>query len=388
MQKAIIAFNAGSSSIKFSIFSKINSNILFYGGVEDMLRSPMIWIKDSVNKEVLNNKTIKSGHLGAIEFLINWIESLSNAIDIIAIGHRIVHGGRDFAKAVIIDKKILNQLKTLIPLAPLHQENNIKIIEIFSDLRPNLPQIACFDTSFHQTIEEEKRLFALPKKFSEEGIVRYGFHGISYEYIASILPKYAKENANKRVIIAHLGNGASMCAMKDLKSVATTMGFSVLDGLMMGTRCGSIDPGVILYLLEEKNMSAKEISKLLYEESGLKGVSGISHDIRDLIASNNLEAKKAINMFCDSAAKQLSGLLSAINGLDVLVFTAGIGENCPIIRKNICDKLSWLGIEIYDEANDSNQTKISTNKSKVEVYVLPTNEEKIIAQKIIEENDK
>ena len=383
MSDFIIVFNAGSSSLKFSLFEANNLALSFHGQVDDIPDSPKLIIKDENNNEILCQEGFKAGHSSAISTLFNWIESHSDGMEIIAAGHRVVHGGRNLSTPEIIDEFILDELKALIPLAPLHQPHNIAVIEAFTELHPDIKQIACFDTAFHHTLSKEAEQFALPRKLTEEGIIRYGFHGLSYQYIASQLPEYMDDKANGRVIVAHLGNGASMCAIKDFRSIATTMGFTALDGLIMGTRCGNIAPGVILYLLEEKGMSSKEITNLLYKESGLKGISGISHDMRDLLQSDAPEAKQAIELFCYQAAKQLAGLITDLGGLDAIVFTAGVGEGSCVIRKNICDRLKWLNIELDETANDANQSKVSSSNSKVAVFVIPTNEEKVIAEQTL-----
>lgn len=379
MRSCSIVFNAGSSSLKFSLYEKEKLELVFDGEIEDIPDKPFLWVKDKNGKEIYRTEGFASGHNSAIKTLLGWVESHSDGLKIVAAGHRVVHGGKIFSDPVVVNKKVLEQLKIFIPLAPLHQPHNIEVIEAFASLHPDIPQVACFDTGFHRTQPEIAELFALPKKYAEEGIIRYGFHGLSYQYIASVLPEYAEEKARERVIIAHLGNGASMCAMKDLKSVATTMGFTALDGLMMGTRCGDLDPGVVLYLLEEKGMSTEEVTNLLYKESGLKGISGISYDMEDLLKSDKPEAKEAIDLFCYQAARQLSGLIPTIGGLDILVFTAGIGQHAPLIRKKICEKLDWLGVELDLEQNDANEICISTKDSKIDAYVIPTDEEKIIA---------
>lgn len=381
MNKHIIIFNAGSSSLKFSLFNTDKLSLAFHGQVDDIPNTPTLIIKDENNSESFRKEDFEPGYKSSITILFDWIESHSDGLDIIAAGHRVVHGGREFSAPVKITPEILDKLKTLIPLAPLHQPHNIAVIEAFAELHSNIPQTACFDTAFHITQSRESQLFALPLSYADEGIIRYGFHGLSYEYIASVLPEHTDKTS--RVIVAHLGNGASMCAMKDLKSAATTMGFTALDGLIMGTRCGNIDPGVILYLLEEKNMSVKEVTNLLYKESGLKGLSGISHDMRDLLESNEDKAKKAVEMFCYQAAKQLAGLIPALGGLDAIVFTAGIGEGSAVIRKNICDRLKWLDVKLNEKANDANQFIISTDNSKIDVFVMPTNEEKIMVEQIL-----
>lgn len=279
--------------------------------------------------------------------------------DLIAIGHRVVHGGREFTEPERITNNVLAQLKSFISLAPLHQPVALKLIEECLTLHPNLPQYACFDTAFHQVVPEIERRLPLPRTYHDEGILRYGFHGISYQYIASVLPKYAGEKAGGRVIAAHLGGGSSICAMKNLKSVATTMGFSTLDGLMMSTRPGALDAGVILHLLQEKKMSLPDVTDLLYHKSGLKGVSGISGDMRELTASKTKEASEAIDLYCYIAARHLGSLLPALGGLDVVVFTGGIGEHSAIVRDKILCHLRWLG--------------------DFPVYIIPTDEEAVIA---------
>ena len=355
-----LVINAGSSSVKFSVFDLASGcTLLFKDEIERV---------DSIEKSLqrIPDMLAKAGH-----------------DNVKTIGHRVVHGGKEFSAPVIVTDSVMKKLEALIPLAPLHQPYNLEAIQVFAKLHPDIPQIACFDTAFHYTQPRQSELFALPRSYAEEGILRYGFHGLSYEYIASVLPEHLGEKAEGRVIVAHLGNGASMCAMKQRKSVATTMGFTALDGLMMGTRCGNLDPGVVLYLLEEKGMTIEEVTTLLYKESGLKGVSGISGDMRDLLASNAPEAKEAIDLFCYQAAKQLAGLIPALGGLDTIVFTAGIGENSPAIRKNICDRLSWLGVKLDDKANKNSQTSIHSKDKAITIHVIPTDEERMIAQHVL-----
>lgn len=281
-----------------------------------------------------------------------------------AIGHRVVHGGDKFTQPTIITPEILRELEKFIPLAPLHQPAALKLIAEVATLYPNVPQIACFDTAFHHTMPEIEKHFALPANYYADGIKRYGFHGLSYEYIASALPEHLGDKATGRVITAHLGNGSSICAMKNGKSVASTMGFSTLDGLMMGTRCGALDVGVILHLLQHRKMSVDDVSKLLYKNSGLLGVSGISADMRELLASDKKEVRDAVELYCYLAAKQLSSLLPAIGGIDALVFTGGIGEHAESVRQKICSHLKWLG--------------------DFSIYVIPTNEEIVIAKACID----
>ena len=288
-----------------------------------------------------------------------WLSSVGTE-GVVAIGHRVVHGGLEFTAPVVITDAVLTKLKALIPLAPLHQPAALKLIEQARALYPNVPHIACFDTAFHHTIPEVERRFALPGKFYDEGIMRYGFHGLSYQHVADVLHDFPQKISKGRVIVAHLGGGSSACAMKNLQSVDCTTGFSTLDGLMMGTRCGALDPGVLLYLLTEKHMSVPEVSDLLYHDSGLKGVSGISDDMKELTASKSPAAHEAVELYCNLAAKEIATLLPALGGLDALVFTGGIGENAASVRDRIIDLLLWVG--------------------KFEVYIIPTDEEAVIAK--------
>lgn len=287
-----------------------------------------------------------------------WINGLEDA-SIVAVGYRVVHGGREFTRPMLISDAVVKKLEGYIPLAPLHQPGALKIIEEVRGLYPDAAHIACFDTAFHSSMPEIERWLPLPRIFHDEGIIRYGFHGLSYQHVASVLPEYAGAKAAGRVIVAHLGGGSSACAMKGLKSVASTMGFSTLDGLMMGSRCGALDPGAVLHLLQEKHMPVEELSNILYHKSGLIGVSGISGDMRELLANSGSQAKQAVELYCYLAAKQFAGLLPALGGLDALVFTGGIGENSPYVRENITRLLRFLG--------------------EFPVYVIPTDEEIVIA---------
>lgn len=291
------------------------------------------------------------------EETIAWLKSHQN---VVAVGHRVVHGGRSFTHPVRIDDTVLQTLKDFIPLAPLHQPAAINFIEVTQKHYEDIPHIACFDTAFHHSISDIARRLPLPQQYHDEGLMRYGLHGLSYQHIADVLPDYAKEKANGRIIVVHLGGGASACAMKELQSVDSTMGFSTLDGLMMGTRCGALDAGVLLYLLAQDNMAVSELSELLYHNAGLKGVSGISDDMRQLIGSDIASAKQAIELYCISAAKQIASLLPSIGGLEALVFTGGIGENAAFIRDKITAELRWIG--------------------DFDVYVIPTDEELVMAQ--------
>lgn len=383
----IVVLNVGSSSIKFSIFglSDDSLELLYRGEIDGIGIKPRFWVAAPsgailAKEDLANEEGSAVTHEYSLNVLVEWIKGNSQGKVIKAVGHRVVHGGSDFREPVVIDEFIISRLKMFVPLAPLHQPHNLAGILAMKKLNPHLPQVACFDTAFHRTQPRVAELFAIPREMFEEGIKRYGFHGLSYEYISTVLPGYAGERSMDRVVVAHLGNGASMCAMRGLKSVATTMGFTALDGLPMGTRSGSIDPGVILYLIEEKGMSTSDIANLLYNRSGLLGVSGISSDMRELEASGEEKAREAIQLFVYRIARELGSLAGALGGLDVLVFTAGIGENSPLIREKVCEASSWLGIEIDKQANVSGERKISTKGSKVDVYVIPTDEELMIAR--------
>jgi acetate kinase len=292
----------------------------------------------------------------------------------------VVHGGMRHSKPARVTPELLAELQELVPLAPLHEPHNLAPIRTAIELNPGLPQVACFDTAFHRTAPEIEQAFALPYTFYEEGIRRYGFHGLSYEYIASVLPETAPEIADGRVIVAHLGNGCSACAMKDRQSVATTMSFTALDGLPMGTRCGALDPGVILHLLQQKAMTAETLVDLLYRRSGMLGLSGISSDFRELLASDETRARFAIDLFCYNAARHIGSLAAALGGLDGIVFTAGVGENAAAIRDKICRACAWLGLELDAVANKEHQTRISTRNSRVAAFVIRTDENLMIAR--------
>lgn len=379
MQSLIIVFNAGSSSLKFSVYRINDLKIYLQGEVENLLTKPNLWLISEGQKKYIEKNLVPETSK-VVRTVLEEINRVSKGHKIAVIAHRVVHGGKLYKQPTLINAEVLHNLRDLIPLAPLHQPYNLNVIDASLEAYKNVPQVACFDTSFHRSQPYLAELFPLPLKYADEGIIRYGFHGLSYQYIASKLSHYEEEKAHKRVIVAHLGSGASLCAMKNLKSISTSMGFTALDGLMMGTRPGNIDPGIILYLLHEKKYSIEEVKDLLYEKSGLRGVSGISHDMRTLLKSKDPNAETAIELFCYIAAKHISSLLPTIQGLDVLVFTAGIGENCPQIRSRICSYFSWLGIRVDDKLNLTNASKISAHNSKIDVYVIPTNEEFIMAE--------
>jgi acetate kinase len=383
MVACIIVVNAGSSSIKFSVFTVEGTpTVLLRGGVSHIQHYPKLEVQDATGAHIYSEILKEADYQGALKCLLAWLKASYPKNSVIAIGHRVVHGGAEFFAPVVVTPKILQALHSLIPLAPLHQPYNVQAIEIAATVFPAIPQIACFDTAYHSTRPWQEKQMALPAAYSKDNLINYGFHGLSYEYIASVLPTYLGTKAQGKILVAHLGNGASMCAIEKLKSVATTMGFSTLEGLMMGTRCGSIDPGVLLYLLEEKRLTVNALRELLYYESGLKGVSGISADMQVLLESQDPKAAEAIDLFCYHAAGHAAKLVAAMQGIDALIFTAGIGEHAPLIRQKICDRLGWLGICLEKDTNAGNYGKlgkISAGDSRVEAYVIPTHEEYVIA---------
>jgi acetate kinase len=385
----ILVLNAGSSSIKFSMFAvdsrQQNLALRYRGAIDGIGSDPRFAVADTDGRRVVDQALAArgvrpGGHEGVLPVLHKWIAGHTDHLRVAAVGHRVVHGGEQFAAPVLVDDAILDQLETLAPLAPLHQPHNLAPIRVISRIAPDIPQVACFDTAFHRTQPPVSQLYALPRHLSATGIKRYGFHGLSYEYIASVLPGIVGDAANGRVVAAHLGNGCSMCAMRDGKSVTTTMGFTALEGLPMGTRSGGIDPGVVLYLLTERAMSVADVSDLLYHRSGLLGMSGISNDMRTLLASNTPEAAEAIELFVYRISRELGSLAAALGGLDVLVFTGGIGEHAAPVRAPVCDNAAWLGIRLDAAANLAGGPRISAAKSPVSVWVVPTDEELMIAR--------
>lgn len=385
MTEIILVLNVGSSSIKFAAYPRdeITRAPLLRGKIAGIGNRPVFWACDESARALPQEDLMRFGPETQLDDLIpallNWLKNHKRGLSIAAVGHRVVHGGRNHAGPALITQSRLTELDELVPLAPLHQPHNLAAIRCLAISAPGTPQVACFDTSFHKTQDRLAQLFALPRAMTDAGIIRYGFHGVSYEYIADRLPTYLGDKAEGRVLVAHLGNGASMCAMKSRKSVATSMGFTALDGLMMGRRCGAIDPGVILYLMNEKDMTAREVEHLLYKRSGLLGVSGISNNMAVLEANTTQDAREAIELFCYRAAGELAALATALGGLDAIVFTAGIGENSALVRHMITDRLSWLGVSLDPEANKHNTNRISSMTSDVAVYVIPTDEESIIA---------
>ncbi|TBW10229.1 acetate/propionate family kinase [Azotobacter chroococcum] len=385
MPNAILVLNAGSSSLKFSLFADPpgGPELRLRGQIEGLNGAPHFIARDTAGA-ILDERRwadgTNLGHDGAAHHLVEFLQGFRDEYQLMAVGHRVVHGGQAFSQPVRVDAEVLAKLEKFVPLAPLHQPHNLAPIRAVAERAPQLPQVACFDTAFHRRQPELAQLFALPSAITERGVRRYGFHGLSYEYIASVLPQLAPEAAAGRVVVAHLGNGASLCAMAAGRSMASTMGFTAVDGLPMGTRCGNIDPGVILYLMDELKMDARAIERLIYKESGLLGVSGISSDMRELLASDAPRAALAVDLFVYRIGRELGSLAAALGGLDALVFTGGIGEHAPAIRARVCRDAAWLGVELDEAANEAGGPRISTASSTVSAWTLATNEELMIAR--------
>jgi acetate kinase len=385
MDDYALVLNAGSSSLKFCVYRRPgteNWRLETRGQIEGIGMSPRLSAKDPHGGILAQNNLddwVSDGR-AALDALASWLRSRYGGARVLGVGHRVVHGGARYAQPTIVTRQVLAELYELIPLAPLHQPHNLLAIDTIFERMPDVPQVACFDTSFHQGHSPVAKLIPLPREICKSGLQRYGFHGLSYEYVASVLPEVAPEIARGRVIIAHLGSGASLCALKNGKSVDTSLGFTALDGLCMGTRPGALDPGVVLYLFQSLGLSPKEVETILYKKSGLLGISGISNDMRDLLTRSAPEARLAVDYFIYRAAKEIGALAAVLGGVDGLVFTAGIGENSPEIRRRICETSSWLGVEVDAEANINKGPRISTQKSKVSTWVIPTNEELMIAR--------
>jgi len=381
---AVLVLNAGSSSLKFSLYAdaRDDAHPRLRGQIEGLQGSSSFKVRDAQDRIVHEQKWNVGvlSHGDAVAHLLEFLNRELGTTRVAAVGHRVVHGGRDFAAPVKVDPSVMAALERLIPLAPLHQPQNIAPMRVIAAHSPSLPQVACFDTAFHRMQPAQAQAFALPPAITARGVQRYGFHGLSYEYIASALPAFDAAAARGRVVVAHLGNGASLCAMKDGSSIATTMGFTPLDGLMMGTRGGSLDPGVILYLLDELGMDARAIETLLYRESGLLGVSGISSDMRTLLASDLPQAGAAVDLFVYRFRRELGSMVAAIDGLDALVFTGGIGEHAVAIRERVCHDAAWLGVRIDTKTNATGGPRISVENAPVSVWVIPTDEERMIAR--------
>ncbi|MGB4911979.1 MAG: acetate/propionate family kinase [Candidatus Dechloromonas phosphoritropha] len=385
MSDAILVVNAGSSSIKFSLFLDRGEalDLLLGGQIEGLYSAPRFKARDAAGAVVSERQWADGeplGHDGAIAHLAGFLREQLGEHRLAAVGHRVVHGGSAYAAPVRLTAEIVEHLEQFIPLAPLHQPHNLKPIRLLLDNQPQLPQVACFDTAFHRNQPEVAQAFALPPAITDRGVLRYGFHGLSYEYIASVLPEVDPRAAAGRSVVLHLGNGASMCAIHTGRSVAGTMGFTAVDGLPMGTRSGNLDPGVVLYLMDELKMDARAIEKLLYQQSGLLGVSGVSSDMRTLLTSDEPRAKFAVELFVYRIGRELGSLAAALGGLDALVFTAGIGEHAAAIRERVCCAAAWLGVELDLAANAAGGPRLSTAGSRVAAWVIPTNEELMIAR--------
>lgn len=379
MDTLLLVLNAGSSSVKFAVYDDDLAEVAS-GQAEGLLTVPRFQARLQ-GQPPETHPIEETGHDAAIAFMASWLRGAFPGARLKAVGHRVVHGGDPAPGPSLVSEELLVHLETLIPQMPLHLPHNLAPIHTLRRLLPDLPQVACFDTSFHRTMPRVEQLFAIPRELIAEGVRRYGFHGLSYQYVSRRLPQVAPEIAGGRVIIAHLGSGASMCAVQGGRSVATTMGFTGLDGLPMGTRTGAIDPGILLYLVEAKGMNARALEAFLYHQSGLLGLSGgISNDMRELLASEAPEAAEAVAFFVHRCCREIGSLTAALRGLDALVFTAGIGERSAAIRAAICRGLDWLGVEIDDDANTTNATTISRPESRVAVLVVPTDENRVIAE--------
>jgi acetate kinase len=386
VKRPLLIINAGSSSIKFALYHAAAGGALEAGAsgqIEGIGTDPHMAVRDAAGTSLLD-VALPAGdmahHPHAIAEIDAWLRSNLQGQALAAVGHRVVHGGERYAEPVLIDAAVLAALDRLVPLAPLHQPHNLAAVRAVAAANPDLPQVACFDTAFHRSQPAVAQAFAVPRELFEQGVRRYGFHGLSYEYVSGMLGDLAPELAAGRVVVAHLGNGASMCAINRGKSVATTMGFTPLDGLPMGTRCGAIDPGVLLYLMDQHKMDTKALEKLLYYQSGLLGVSGLSSDMRTLLASDDKRAREAIDLFCYRIGRELGSLAAALGGLDGLVFTGGIGEHAAEIRTRVCREAGWLGIALDEEANRAHGPRISRTGGAVSAWVVQTDENLMIAR--------
>jgi acetate kinase len=381
---AILVLNAGSSSLKLALFAERTGELArgLRGELEGLYTAPRFRAHDPAGRVVAEkswgNTTL--GHEGAVEYLGDFLGQYLVHRRLVAVGHRVVHGGLEFTVPVRVTPKTLEALARLIPLAPLHQPHSLSPMVRLLERQPALPQVACFDTSFHRTNPDLAQRFALPEELHDAGVQRYGFHGLSYEYIAEEFPHVDASAPLAKTVVLHLGNGSSMCAMDGGRSVATTMGFTPADGLPMGTRCGALDPGVVVYLMEQRKMDARAIERLLYQESGLLGVSGVSSDMRALLASGAPSAKLAVDLYVYRIRREVGSLAAALGGLDAIVFTGGIGEHAAVIRERVCQDAAWLGVELDAAANARGGPRISVGHSRVAAWVIPTNEELMIAR--------
>ena len=381
--EAILTLNAGSSSLKFALFDAARKTCdrRYHGAISDIDSTPRLRVLDDASGEVLHDAdVVLPGHGQTAGFLLAWLEAHLPAQTIVAAGHRVVHGGPDHAAPVLLNRKTLTELRRYSRLAPLHMPHNLAAIETIWRRYPGLPQVACFDTAFHRGMTWNEQAWALPRDWFERGVLRYGFHGLSYEYIADALRDRPDIDADSRIVIAHLGHGASLCALRGGRSVATTMGFTPLDGLPMATRPSALDPGLVLWMLTGAGLSSRQVENLLNHRSGLLGLSGISGDVATLLASEEKAATEALDYFMHHTHKQIAAMAATLGGIDALVFTGGIGEKAPAIRAGICERARWLGIELDDDANLDNRGVISTASSPVTVLRIATDEEKMIAQ--------
>lgn len=387
MTDAILVLNGGSSSLKFAVFQQRDElHLSVRGSVSSIGHSPRLHIAPSAFSPEID-RSLVGGPIDiakAFEAVASYLADSALLRRIGAVGHRIVHGGQEFAHATLLDKRALDALHRLEPLAPIHQAINLEIVHLAGRLLPEARQVGCFDTAFHMARPELARLYGLPREMSEQGIVSYGFHGLSYSHIAAKLRERYGDGAGGRTIVAHLGSGASLCAMKAGVSQATTMGFSTLDGLLMSTRCGAIDPGVILYLLQDRKLPADRLTELLYEQSGLLGVSGISGDMQTLLGSSEPAAARAVDLFVYRVGREIGSLAAALGGLDTLVFTAGIGEHAPQIRQRICEAAAWLGVVLENGLNDGGEALVSAPDSRADVLVIPADEERAVATELLD----
>ena len=383
MSGCVAVINAGSSSVKFALYTVTDdADLLFRGQVEGIGVQPHLKVRDGTGNTVAEQAWPASGldHAAATREILTTGRKLLGGMPVIGIGHRVVHGGLKYDTPVHLNREVLRELEQLAPLAPLHQPHNLAPIRAIYEAAPALSQVACFDTAFHRTQPHLAQAFAIPRRFSDAGVRRYGFHGLSYEYLMMRLRALSPEVAGKRVILAHLGNGASLCAANEGQSVASTMGFTAVDGLMMGTRCGALDVGVILYLMQEHRMDADAIEKFIYRESGLLGVSGISSDMRTLRASPEPAAREAIDLFVYRIAREIGSLVAALGGADALIFSGGIGENDAATRSEVLQRCGWMGATVDAQRNARGEFRVSSDQSRIPVFVIPTDEERMIAR--------
>jgi acetate kinase len=384
MREPILVINAGSSSIKFSVFETAADRSLsagLHGQVAQIGASPRIDVADAQGRNLIDQPVAARDHDGAIAALHDWLAAhIDRVAGFDGVGHRVVHGGMAYSQPVLIDDRVIASLEELVPLAPLHQPHHIAAIRAIRAAAPKVRQVACFDTAFHRAEPALAQQFALPRDLTAKGVRRYGFHGLSYEYIVSILPQVVPDCPRGKLVVAHLGNGASLCAIEDGRSIATTMGLTPVDGLMMGTRTGALDPGVILYLLQHEGMDAQAVERLIYERSGLLGVSGLSSDMRTLLASSLPAAREAVDLFVYRIGRELGSLAAALGGLDLLVFTGGIGEHAADIRAGVCRAADWLGVRLDEEANAAGGPRISLPGSPVSAWVVQTDENLMVAR--------